>query len=186
MPIPSTTGRKRPQFRVPGANLPLAGNSAGKDRPPPEAKPGPPPEAKPDPIAALLAKLHELVTRQLNPAYSVLIDTEVVKKMMLEVGEPLRALYNLQKNGHQISWGANTTRQEWLNVSGASGLVEIAYVFKGLMLPRGFHGERAEGWGMQFHQKCTIPFRTFMTDECAKFKVTAEQLLAVNVPSSKR
>jgi hypothetical protein len=174
MPIPSTTGRKRPQFRVPGANLPLAGNSAGKDRPPREAKA--------DPILSLLGKIDRMGSWQLNMARSVLIDMKVVMKLMLEVGEPLKALYELQENGHQIIWGANDlTSQEWLDVSGASGLVEIASVFLGLELPRGFHGERAEGWGMRFHQKCTIPFRTFMIDECAKFKVTGEQLLEDNV-----
>jgi hypothetical protein len=219
MPIPSTADRKRPQFRVPGANLPLAGKDPPPDRwsypilepkppgsrqtyvPPqtrvpasnpnldpnspefrqPSSTPNSteePSEVKYDPIGLLLDLLPPVSNRQPN-ASSVLIDMDVFLAIVLEVGEPLKALNNLQKRGDQIIWGANSTCQEWLDESGATGLVKSLWVFKDVSLPRSMHGARAEGWGMRFHQQCTIPFRAFMKYECAQFTVAYEQLMEI-------
>ena len=197
MPIPSTAGRKRPQFRVPGANLPLA----GKDPPPgsnPNLDPNSPEFRQPrstnstnitempsdiyyDPLEFLLDRLPSVSKPRwkLN-ANSVLIDVDVFWAIVLDVGGPLKALSDLQKRGDQIIWGANDlTCQEWLDESGATGLVRSLWIFKDVSLPRSMHGERAEGWGMRFHQQCTIPFRAFMKYECGQFTVAYEQLMEI-------
>ena len=113
-------------------------------------------------------------------AGSVFIDIDVLLALMGQVREPLNAIYlcqqKLQERGDQINWGADQSTQDWLDVSGATGLVESMFAFKDLSLPRRLHGEGAEGWGMRFHLSCTMPFRTFMISECEQFKAAYEQL----------